>query len=73
MTNFEKWSLLLIALPIIFNLIQWNYSSTLKSELDSCNSEIDSLKNELYSKKNIKIENTEKLLNKTLETKKESE
>ena len=69
--TFEKWSLLLIAILIIINLIQWNYSSDLKYELDSCNSELDSLKIELYSKKNIKTENKEKLSNKTLDTKKE--
>ena len=73
MTKFEKWSLLLIILTIIINLIQWNYSSTLKADLESCTSELDSLKTELYSKKNIKIENNGKTLNKSLETKKESE
>ena len=73
MTKFEKWSLLLIILTIIINLIQWNYSSTLKSDLESCTSELDSLKTELYSKENIKIENNGKTLNKSLETKKESE
>jgi hypothetical protein len=69
MTKFEKWSLILIAVPTIFNLIQWNYSSTLKSELESCNTELDSLKTELYSKKSIKTENKVN----PLETKKESE
>ena len=59
MTNFEKLSLLLIALPIIINLIQWNYSSTLKLQLDACNSELDSLNNILSSRKNILIENKE--------------
>jgi hypothetical protein len=73
MTKFEKWSLILIALPIIINLIQWNYSSTLKSELESCNSELDSLKTELYSKKSIKTENKVKTLSDILKTKKESE
>ncbi|QXP63268.1 hypothetical protein [Polaribacter sp. HaHaR_3_91] len=65
MTKFEKWSLLLITLPIIINLIQWNYSSTLKSELESCNSEMNSLKTELNSNKNTK---TEKKMKKILDT-----
>ena len=72
MTKFEKWSLLLIALPIIINLIQWNYSSTLKLQLDACNSELDSLNNILSSRKNIMIENKESKVLNIKETKKVS-
>lgn len=72
MTKFEKLSLLLIALPIIINLIQWDYSSNLKLQLDACNSELDSLNNILSSRKNIMIENKESKALNIKETKKES-